>query len=376
MVKYDRDRIIQDADSYTVASQIGMRLKRAGSRWQIICPCHADRNFGSAYLTPHGFVCYACGSKGNVIDLVMHHEGTSFREAIETVADICGNSEDYLVEEDDPRYDDPDPDSDQEEDAAESDGKTADKKTSKAKRIPCLKSEEAKLIGINSSYFKESYPKAVFSEDPTELVKLARFPRYNDLLEERRKYLRTVPSAEIRKQWMGLTFKEKEVSLSEEAATPLKALYQIELKMQEMYHQFSEHEKKLWSVRCDDEGRAAFIREINKALDLGEIPDIRNESTMCDGKWVNEYLVPEKSSKGDYLVNLYKSDYQSYVCLIVRMAKDALKKHQKLLNLLESSATRFNVELAYIEDERIEKIKVILKSHQDQIEDQRMKRAD
>lgn len=96
---YDREKLIEAADTLLVAEHIGLEIKRTGSRRSILCPAHNDRHFGNCVLTEHGFRCFACGGHGSVIDLVMLSENVPLVEAMGIVADCCGGREYYQTDE-------------------------------------------------------------------------------------------------------------------------------------------------------------------------------------------------------------------------------------------------------------------------------------
>lgn len=89
-------------DILVVAEQVGIQTRNEKStRPQIICPAHNDTHFGSAFLNVerNTFHCYSCGAKGDVFSLVQAALDVSFKEAAEIVADICGGSEHFQIDE-------------------------------------------------------------------------------------------------------------------------------------------------------------------------------------------------------------------------------------------------------------------------------------
>jgi phage/plasmid primase-like uncharacterized protein len=68
-----------------VARRGGLELKRRGKELIGPCPrCGGDDRFG-VNITKQVFNCRGCGAKGDVIDLVMHLDGSDFKPAVETL---------------------------------------------------------------------------------------------------------------------------------------------------------------------------------------------------------------------------------------------------------------------------------------------------
>lgn len=84
--KFDLARI-RAIPMRAVAIDLGFKLT-AGGTGRCRLPGHEDRN-PSFYIrsATNRFTCYACGEKGNVIDLVMKMRGISFIDACELLAD-------------------------------------------------------------------------------------------------------------------------------------------------------------------------------------------------------------------------------------------------------------------------------------------------
>ena len=99
MVIYDIDRLKQDANPKDVAEYIGMSTRRIGSITSILCPAHNDTHHGSCQLTAHGYRCYVCGAKDDVIDMVRKFCGVDFASAAKIVAEVCGGEHYYLLDE-------------------------------------------------------------------------------------------------------------------------------------------------------------------------------------------------------------------------------------------------------------------------------------
>ena len=89
----DKELLLEECDVRTVAEYIGMDVAKRGSKYSILCPEHNDGNFGNCYLTPKGYICYACGAKGDAYKLVMKHTDCSFSEALNIVAECSGGKE-------------------------------------------------------------------------------------------------------------------------------------------------------------------------------------------------------------------------------------------------------------------------------------------
>ena len=103
MAFYDEERILEDADSLTVAEFLGLEVRRAGNRHQIYCPGHmerlgkADTHMGSCYLTPKGYHCYACSKTVSLPNMVMEVENCDYKEALGIIADSLGGREHYIT---------------------------------------------------------------------------------------------------------------------------------------------------------------------------------------------------------------------------------------------------------------------------------------
>ena len=72
-------------DCRDLAEELGLPRK-----WNsFLCPFHDDKN-PSLSVKSHGYYCFACGAKGDLIKLVMQVKGIGFREALEYLAHRCG----------------------------------------------------------------------------------------------------------------------------------------------------------------------------------------------------------------------------------------------------------------------------------------------
>lgn len=71
-----------------VISESGVALKQAGRNYQALCPFHEEKT-PSFSVSPEKqiFYCFGCQTGGNVIHFLQKHEGKTFIEAIEWLAD-------------------------------------------------------------------------------------------------------------------------------------------------------------------------------------------------------------------------------------------------------------------------------------------------
>lgn len=100
---YDLERILDEADSVTVAEFIGMEVSHRGHYNFIRCPGHenrlgkVDRRMTNAWLLPKGYICKSCGVSVDLIDMVKEFEDCDFKEAVGIIADSLGGREHYLL---------------------------------------------------------------------------------------------------------------------------------------------------------------------------------------------------------------------------------------------------------------------------------------
>ncbi len=87
------DAIKQAVDLVTLASEYGLALQRAGSKYKSLCPFHDDHN-PSLYLDPdrQSYKCWSCGAGGDVIAFVQGFERVDFIEALRMLAERAGIS--------------------------------------------------------------------------------------------------------------------------------------------------------------------------------------------------------------------------------------------------------------------------------------------
>ena len=95
-MRYDVERLKQDADATLVAEQLGMQTRRVGNRTEALCPSHADTRIGSCVISESCYHCFACGASGDVIKMAQEFLGCGFQEAFRAVAVICGGAERYI----------------------------------------------------------------------------------------------------------------------------------------------------------------------------------------------------------------------------------------------------------------------------------------
>ena len=59
-------------------------VKRSGKSYYCLCPFHEEKN-PSFHIYPESntFVCFGCGEKGDVIDLVKKMKKVNFKRAVE-----------------------------------------------------------------------------------------------------------------------------------------------------------------------------------------------------------------------------------------------------------------------------------------------------
>ena len=77
------EEVVQDClGSYEAGNRSG--LKKSGTRYEALCPFHADKSLGSFVVYPKGncYKCFSCGAKGGVIDFLMDYEHLTYPDAI------------------------------------------------------------------------------------------------------------------------------------------------------------------------------------------------------------------------------------------------------------------------------------------------------
>ena len=80
-------------DITEVISECGIPLRAAGKEYSALCPFHEEQK-PSFSVSPEKqiFYCFGCNSGGNVISFLQKHEGMSFIEAVERLAQRVGIS--------------------------------------------------------------------------------------------------------------------------------------------------------------------------------------------------------------------------------------------------------------------------------------------
>lgn len=86
----DKDRIKERVDLVDLVAPY-VALKRAGKRWQGLCPFHEEKS-ASFYVTPETgrYKCFGCGEGGDCFDFVMRKQGLDFVEALRKLAADVG----------------------------------------------------------------------------------------------------------------------------------------------------------------------------------------------------------------------------------------------------------------------------------------------
>ena len=83
------DKLREMADTPGIIGQY-VDIKQSGSgRWMGICPFHNDTN-PSLSVSLHGYRCFGCDAKGDVINFLMSHQGMTFVEAIRYLQQSTG----------------------------------------------------------------------------------------------------------------------------------------------------------------------------------------------------------------------------------------------------------------------------------------------
>lgn len=65
-----------------IVERYGLRPNRAGF---ITCPFHLGDRTPSMKIYKGDFHCYACGANGDIFDFVMRMDGSSFKEAFQSL---------------------------------------------------------------------------------------------------------------------------------------------------------------------------------------------------------------------------------------------------------------------------------------------------
>lgn len=68
-----------------------VKLQRRGTRWVGLCPFHQEKSPSFGVSPERGvFHCFGCGASGNSVGFLMRHDGLSFPEAMQKLADRAG----------------------------------------------------------------------------------------------------------------------------------------------------------------------------------------------------------------------------------------------------------------------------------------------
>ena len=90
IVDEDIARVRQGSDIVAVISE-HVALKRVGTRWQGLCPFHAEKSPSFSVNQGEGlYYCFGCQAKGDVITFVREVEHLDFVGAVEKLAGRAG----------------------------------------------------------------------------------------------------------------------------------------------------------------------------------------------------------------------------------------------------------------------------------------------
>ena len=82
------DEIRSRSDIVEIISECGIALRPAGRDYKALCPFHDEKTPSfTVSVQKQIFYCFGCQTGGNVISFVQKHEGKSFIEALEWLAD-------------------------------------------------------------------------------------------------------------------------------------------------------------------------------------------------------------------------------------------------------------------------------------------------
>ena len=94
-------------DMENIADAIGLPTKKKGKHLYCECPSHRkvlgrdDNNISNCILTDYGYKCFACGTKGDIFQMVMDYCDVPFSRAAQIVYGITGkaprNSDDSVA---------------------------------------------------------------------------------------------------------------------------------------------------------------------------------------------------------------------------------------------------------------------------------------
>jgi hypothetical protein len=85
------ERVRVDSDLRRVVESRGVRLARVGSQYKGLCPFHQEKT-PSFFISPAKglYHCQGCKAGGNVFNFIADVDRVGFRDAVQTVAGICG----------------------------------------------------------------------------------------------------------------------------------------------------------------------------------------------------------------------------------------------------------------------------------------------
>ncbi len=90
IVDEDIERVRSEVDMVAVVSE-HVPLKRAGRRWQGLCPFHSEKSPSFSVNAEEGlYYCFGCGAKGDAITFVREIEHLDFVGAVEKLASKAG----------------------------------------------------------------------------------------------------------------------------------------------------------------------------------------------------------------------------------------------------------------------------------------------
>ncbi len=82
------DEILSRSDIVEVISECGVSLRAAGRDFKALCPFHTEKTPSfSVSVQKQIFYCFGCQTGGNVISFIQKHQGKSFIETVEWLAD-------------------------------------------------------------------------------------------------------------------------------------------------------------------------------------------------------------------------------------------------------------------------------------------------
>lgn len=84
------DELIAKTDIVDIIDQ-SVPLKKSGANYMACCPFHKEKS-PSFSVSPHKqfYYCFGCGANGTAISFIMNHQGLSFTEAVQYLADRVG----------------------------------------------------------------------------------------------------------------------------------------------------------------------------------------------------------------------------------------------------------------------------------------------